>query len=136
MGNRKVVWEGASAMGLPIPMGTEVDMSDETKWATPTEPKWAQECRRCEHLRIMRNGRWWQCRRREKPRLYCAESRLTGLCKFKLHIPNAHAEGFGNPCAGWQLSTTLFGSLPVQFVSHIEPKYNQSDYAACSNGGD
>lgn len=43
------------------------------------------ECRRCEHLKISRNGRIWKCRVvRDGPQYnYTATIRITGRCRFK-----------------------------------------------------
>lgn len=51
-----------------------------------SEPEWADECRRCEHLRISRNGRLWKCRIRKIGPYYgyCATNRINGICRFNV----------------------------------------------------
>ena len=53
-----------------------------------SEPEWAEECRRCKHLRISQKGRIWKCdanrlHGRGFQRRYVADVRLERLCKFE-----------------------------------------------------
>lgn len=55
-------------------------MTPETQHSVFCEPEWADECRRCAHLSMSRDGKWWKCRVAGRG-LWCADARqFGGVC--------------------------------------------------------